>query len=193
MNQEIARSSAPIAAASVSNRNPTTSSISTTQAASLSSSSAASASASAAANKIKVYTKTGDKGTSQLYNGERRPKDDAVFEALGAVDELNASVGVAKEFLLVEKVTDPEFNLVGELEEVLSRLLDVGAAVATPLDTTKSQAKINRVSFSADNTTRLEKNIDKMDEQLPPLKNFILPVSSFLCIDIYVYIFIFLH
>ena len=126
--------------------------------------------------KIKVYTKTGDKGTSQLYNGERRPKDDDVFEALGAVDELASCIGVAREFCLVEKITDPNINLPEELEEVMSRLLDVGAAVATPLDTTKSQAKLNRVAFDSENIARLEKSIDKMEEQLPPLKNFILPV-----------------
>ena len=49
---------------------------------------------------MKVYTKTGDKGTSSLYNGERRHKTDGAFQALGDVDELNSLCGVAREFLI---------------------------------------------------------------------------------------------
>ena len=58
-----------------------------------------------------VYTRTGDGGSSMLYNGERRSKDDYTFEALGAVDELNANLGVAREYLLLSSYTfasDPD-------------------------------------------------------------------------------------
>jgi len=121
---------------------------------------------------MKVYTKTGDKGTSQLFNGERRPKDDAVFEALGAVDECNAFIGLAREYLDVSK--QAEAKLGQELEEIMSRLFDVGSAVATPTDTS-SNSKLKRAFFNPDNVTMLERSIDAMDEELPPLKNFILP------------------
>jgi ATP:cob(I)alamin adenosyltransferase len=119
--------------------------------------------------RIHVYTKTGDKGTSSLYNGERRDKDDAIFSALGDVDELNAAIGLANEFVTSEGVGISE-----QLTEVQSRLLDVGSAVATPVDAS-SPAHLSRVIFSGDHAMQLERWIDAMDDELPPLKNFILP------------------
>jgi cob(I)alamin adenosyltransferase len=120
---------------------------------------------------MKIYTKTGDGGTSGLYNGERRNKEDLVFEALGSTDELAAAVGVAREYCLEAKETD----MAHWLEEILSRLLDVGSAVATPRDSTVSESKLNRTSFGEDAVVKLEALIDEMDRTLPPLKNFILP------------------
>eukprot|EP00511_Aplanochytrium_stocchinoi_P001272 CAMPEP_0204831744 /NCGR_PEP_ID=MMETSP1346-20131115/11487_1 /ASSEMBLY_ACC=CAM_ASM_000771 /TAXON_ID=215587 /ORGANISM="Aplanochytrium stocchinoi, Strain GSBS06" /LENGTH=190 /DNA_ID=CAMNT_0051963021 /DNA_START=291 /DNA_END=863 /DNA_ORIENTATION=+ len=121
---------------------------------------------------MKVYTKTGDKGTSQLFSGERRPKDDAVFEALGAVDECNAFIGLARECL--DTSNQVEGKLGQELEEVMSRLFDVGSAVATPIQSS-SDSKLKRAFFQPEHTDMLEKSIDAMDMELPPLKNFILP------------------
>lgn len=120
---------------------------------------------------MKVYTKTGDKGTSQLFSGERRPKDDAVFKALGDTDELNAHIGVAVEY---SRAAQNAF-LPDKLEQIQSRLFDVGACIATPL-TTASQSKKNRAgAFDEANVSALEEWIDEMDASLPLLTNFILP------------------
>jgi len=119
---------------------------------------------------MKIYTKTGDKGTSQLFNGERREKDDPVFEALGAVDECNAFVGLCLEFLNFEGSEETSDSL----QKVMSRMFDVGASIATPQDTS-SDAKKKRTGFSTDHVEELELAIDKMEESLPALTQFILP------------------
>ncbi|ETI54470.1 ATP:cob(I)alamin adenosyltransferase [Phytophthora nicotianae CJ01A1] len=120
---------------------------------------------------MKVYTKTGDKGTSQLFSGERRPKNDAVFQALGDTDELNAHIGVAVEQARVVA----NVYLPPKLEQIQSRLFDLGACVATPL-TSASETKQRRTGvFDEANVTQLEHWIDEMDTELPPIKCFILP------------------
>lgn len=127
---------------------------------------------------MKIYTKTGDKGTSSLYNGERRSKTDPTFAALGDVDELNSLIGVAREYAAAL-----DGNLSQQLETVQSRLLDVGSAVATPLPTSSSH-KLQRTAFPAQATAALEGWIDSWSAHLPQLTNFILPsgglASSFL-------------
>ena len=121
--------------------------------------------------RYKVYTKTGDKGTSSLYTGERREKDDRIFEALGDTDELNSVIGVAREYC--EKL--PQLKEVcGQLEVVQSRLLDVGSAIATPMDKASKQ-KLQRAAFPKGLAEDVEKWIDSYEAELPPLKNFILP------------------
>ena len=122
---------------------------------------------------MKVYTRTGDAGQSSLYTGERRSKAAAVFAALGDVDELNSAVGVAREFA-ADLPPREGCPLGSQLAEVQSRLLDVGSAVATPASSA-SEAKAQRVKFDAEHADRLEQWIDAMEEELPPLKNFILP------------------
>jgi cob(I)alamin adenosyltransferase len=120
--------------------------------------------------KSMLYTKTGDKGESSLFNGKRKPKDDAIFDALGTVDELNAHVGMSREFC--KQVHN---GLSDKLEIIQSRLLDIGACVATPIDTTTNESKLKRVQFDEKHVSTLESWIDELDSQLPPLKNFILP------------------
>ena len=124
--------------------------------------------------KSSLYTKTGDKGLSSLYNGERRPKTDIVFEALGHQDELNAVIGIAREYCELS-----DSKLANVLAEIQSRLFDLGAAVATPFQTSSDEKRLY-TEFSADFTSRLEGWIDEFDAALPPLKNFVIP-SGGLC------------
>lgn len=123
-----------------------------------------------ATKRFRVYTKTGDKGTSSLYTGERRRKDDAVFEALGDVDELNSSLGLAREYCLLENLTE----MCSQIGIIQSRLLDVGSAVATPISSSSAR-KLQRVRFDPTAVGSLEDWIDAMDESLAPLRFFILP------------------
>eukprot|EP00960_Hanusia_phi_P034591 751172-Hanusia_phi.AAC.11 len=125
---------------------------------------------------VSVYTRTGDKGKSSLYNGERRRKDDRVFHALGDIDELNSAVGVGKEMLLREQVEDQV--LLARLEDIqyllLSlhslhvdsrrrcRLLDLGAHIATP-PSEKTPQKVKRMRVEDVWVDDLELWIDEMD------------------------------
>ena len=129
---------------------------------------------------IKIYTRTGDKGKSSLYTGERRSKDDTIFEALGNTDELNSSLGLAREFLIESKSTQQDNSkALEEIEDQLIKiqtlLLDLGSFIATPK--TKAQSKqLERLGeFKSEHTRNLEGWIDNYDSQLPVLKNFILP------------------
>eukprot|EP01098_Paradermamoeba_levis_P015688 TRINITY_DN80_c0_g1_i1.p1 TRINITY_DN80_c0_g1~~TRINITY_DN80_c0_g1_i1.p1 ORF type:complete len:228 (-),score=65.19 TRINITY_DN80_c0_g1_i1:176-814(-) len=121
--------------------------------------------------KSNLYTKTGDAGTSSLFNSERRSKDDQVFEALGTVDETISALGVAREYVIL----NPELNhLAEQIEEIQSRLFDIAGCVATPKSkSTKEQ--LERTAFDPNNLQQLEKWVDGLDSQLPTLKNFILP------------------
>jgi cob(I)alamin adenosyltransferase len=165
-----------------------------------SSSSSSSTDTSSQRARYRIYTKTGDAGTSSLYNNVRLPKDDGFFEALGDVDELNGCIGLAREHASAIRgaaaaaAADaagagasasplppwsppppfPSTSLVDQLQEIQSRLLDVGSAVATPISTSRPE-QVERVAFSPAHTTQLEEWIDEMEECLPPLKNFILP------------------
>lgn len=135
----------------------------------------AAAGGSAGALRFKVYTKTGDAGESSLYTGERRAKDDDFFAALGDVDELNAAIGLAREHCAAGGVA-----LEAQLIEIQSRLLDVGSAIATPAGTSTPEQRA-RAAFPSAITRSLEGWIDEFDAQLPPLKNFILPVRRAAC------------
>lgn len=117
----------------------------------------------------KIYTKTGDKGTTSLFTGERRPKSDPIFEALGTTDELSSALGLAREYCLDADNT----RILSCLEEIQCILQDIGSHVATPLSSASAK-HIERTEFTA-STADLENWIDTYSEELPPLRNFILP------------------
>jgi cob(I)alamin adenosyltransferase len=111
----------------------------------------------------KVYTKTGDQGTTSLGSGERVSKDAPRVEAYGTVDELNSVLGV----LLCEEMPA---DLREELLRIQQELFDLGADLCTPDSERKAGPKIKTSQIE-----RLEKLIDAHNEPLPPLKSFILP------------------
>ncbi|RHZ45284.1 hypothetical protein Glove_682g13 [Diversispora epigaea] len=119
--------------------------------------------------KSSVYTRTGDKGYSSLYSGEKRPKYDDIFHALGTVDELNSSIGIALHYC--KKVRN---GLDKNLVEIQCRLIEIGSSIATPRSTS-NENKLSYTSFDEENVSKLEFLIDDLDSKLPSLNNFILP------------------
>jgi cob(I)alamin adenosyltransferase len=118
---------------------------------------------------MKIYTKTGDDGTTGLFNGKRVGKNSLRVDAYGTVDELNTVVGLAISFGCPEPVKN-------DLQNISETLFSVGADLATPIDDgIKSQA-IERIN--EEEITRLENAIDRYEEEMQPLKNFILPGGS---------------
>jgi cob(I)alamin adenosyltransferase len=113
---------------------------------------------------MKIYTRTGDAGETSLFTGGRVSKGDTRVEAYGTVDELNSVIGLARAHGLPDQAEN-------WLETVQNDLFALGADLATPLDAKTDW--LVRVEPSA--VERLERWIDQMDAELPPLKNFILP------------------
>lgn len=120
---------------------------------------------------MKIYTKTGDTGTTALYGGDRVPKHHIRIESYGTVDELNSWIG-----LLRDQDLDAETKKI--LIEVQHKLFTIGAILATPpekeiLKSGKQRLNIERIH--QEDIVFLEEAIDKMDEVLPVMTHFILP------------------
>jgi cob(I)alamin adenosyltransferase len=122
-----------------------------------------------------VYTRTGDKGKTSLFTGERVFKTNPTVEALGQIDELNANLGVAIQFC-GQIDFEPQ---VEEMKGIQNRLFEIGSHVATPRDSDIDQSRLDATKFSESHVDALEYSIDLMDSQLPSLKNFIIPGSGF--------------
>jgi len=121
--------------------------------------------------KDKIYTRTGDKGETSLFTGQRVPKNDPFMNALGTVDECNSSIGSAISLLPKNSEFQP---ILEQLEIIQHALFDLGAALATPR-TRAADAKIEKTRFDVEETELLEKWIDEMTLELPALHTFILP------------------
>ncbi len=115
----------------------------------------------------KIYTKTGDDGSSGLVDGTRRSKTDPRFAAIGAVDETNSAIGVAR-----LHVSGPMDILLGRIQ---NDLFDLGADLSTPEDGRKADGALRIAPVQV---TRLEREIDAMNEDLRPLTSFVLPGGS---------------
>jgi len=122
----------------------------------------------------RIYTKTGDGGRSSLYTGERRPKHDAVFEALGTTDELSSHIGLCREYALLSDAGPHPY--VDQLQRIQCLLQDVGSCVATPRSSARqSHIESCPLGLGKRHTQEIEEWIDEYSKLLPPLDNFILP------------------
>ncbi|BEU99220.1 cob(I)yrinic acid a,c-diamide adenosyltransferase [Novosphingobium olei] len=116
----------------------------------------------------KIYTRTGDNGTTGLVDGSRRAKCDARMQAIGEVDELNSAIGLAA--VVAEAATAKD------LHRIQNDLFDLGADLATPgEDFTPSEMVLRVIPAQVE---WLERAIDLLNDNLPPLTSFILPGGS---------------
>ncbi len=111
----------------------------------------------------KIYTRGGDAGETSLGDGTRVPKTDARIEAYGTVDELNSTIG------LVLAAGQPA-RMASWLERIQNELFDLGADLSVPLDDPRERLRV-----TDDQVAWLEENCDVVNEELEPLKSFVLP------------------
>ena len=113
----------------------------------------------------RIYTRTGDDGTTALGSGERRPKYDLRVSAYGTVDETNATVGIVRLHLSGA----PELDAM--LGRIQNDLFDIGADLAVP----QREGKAERLRVLSSQVERLERDIDTLNAKLAPLTSFVLP------------------
>jgi cob(I)alamin adenosyltransferase len=113
---------------------------------------------------MKIYTKTGDAGSTSLFGGQRVLKSHDRIDAYGTIDELNAHIGLLRD----QEVNKSIQNI---LIEIQNKLFTIGSILATE----PGNKKVKVPSLNEANIELLEKEIDAMDKVLPPIKNFVLP------------------
>ncbi|MBG7630069.1 MAG: cob(I)yrinic acid a,c-diamide adenosyltransferase [Bacteroidetes bacterium] len=120
---------------------------------------------------MKIYTKTGDKGKTSLFGGTRVPKYHLRIEAYGTIDELNAHIGLVRD----QKVDDHTASI---LLKIQNELFTLGSMLATPPEKEllkSGKQRLNIEKTDANKIMVLEKEMDTMNETLPPMTHFILP------------------
>ena len=122
---------------------------------------------------MKLYTRTGDDGTTGLFSGARVSKDHPRIEAYGTVDELNAVLGLVRSACDREHAF--ETRLAAIVAVIQSRLFDIGADLATP-EGAKQQSKIHRIDDG--DVSEAEGWIDEVDAANPPLRTFVMPAGT---------------
>jgi cob(I)alamin adenosyltransferase len=115
---------------------------------------------------LKIYTKTGDKGETGLFGGNRVSKDDLRIEAYGTTDELNAALGLADTELKSDEIKEL-------IKTIQNKLFVLGSDLATPLDHGTKSFRLPRITV--EDYTFLENQIDNFESKLEELKSFILP------------------
>lgn len=120
---------------------------------------------------MKIYTKTGDKGTTALFGGTRVPKHHIRIESYGTVDELNSHLGMLRD----QQIDKHSHEILLRIQD---RLFTIGSTLATDpekavLKSGKQRLEIPKVSI--EDIELLEQEMDKMNEELPPMTHFVLP------------------
>jgi cob(I)alamin adenosyltransferase len=116
---------------------------------------------------LKIYTRTGDEGDTALFGGGRVAKDHPRVEAYGDVDELNAALGLARSIEMMPRIDEV-------LVPVQRDLFAIGALLATP-DHDKMRQQLEKARIDDERIAELERAIDDCDQELEPLRSFILP------------------
>lgn len=120
----------------------------------------------------RVYTRTGDDGTTALVGGKRAPKDSARIEAYGAIDELNSVVGLARAWNREGKgASELRHRLDAVLRDVQQELFDLGGELATPEDFVREGMH----RMGSEQVARIERIMDERQQELRPLDSFVLP------------------
>jgi cob(I)alamin adenosyltransferase len=116
----------------------------------------------------RIYTRTGDEGSTVLFGGKRFRKDAPLIEAFGTVDELNAALGMAR-------ALGPDAETDARLAVIQNDLFRLGADLSTPFEEDRTRGRLVIERLEPERTAQLEAWIDAMEDELPPLANFILP------------------